>query len=115
MIDRLIRRVSGSFRAPLAADDAVIDLYRQRYEIAVTEERWDSALVFLDRILELRPKSMEIRALRAELIERSGDRSRAVDAYLRLLPWAEQENPEVGRRVREALDRLLTPAEAKAV
>ena len=106
MINRLIRRISGQFQAP-DEENALLTLYRHRYEIALREERYDSALVFLDRMLEVRPRSLETRMTRARLFEILGNTRRAIDAYLRLLPFAELEDPAAASIVRTSLERLL--------
>ncbi len=106
MINQILRRISG--QVPIQDEQsALVALYHRRYEIALFEERYDSAMVFLDRILEVQPRRLETRISRARLFETIGNSRRAIDAYLRVLPFAEQEDPAAASIVRESLDRLL--------
>lgn len=110
MIRQILRRFSGQYQIP-AEEEALVDLYWKRYEIALFEERFDSALVFLERILELRPRSIETRIARARLFELSGDTRRALDAWLRLLPLAQCEHPLAAEEIRKAIDALIGTGE----
>lgn len=112
MITRLLRRISGQFD-PVSEEEALLALYRRRVEIALSEQRFDAALVFLDRMLEVRPREISLRLERALLLESAGQAARALDAYLRLLPRAQQVAPEAALAIRAGIDRLTGGAGQK--
>ena len=65
MLERLFR----SFRSPFRdnRDDITLEdeiaLYRHRAELALSEERWNDALVFLAKILRLNPYDLQARMI----------------------------------------------------
>lgn len=64
MIEKLLRSFRSTF-GPAAREEFTLDeevaLYRHRAEVALEEERWNDALVFLAKILRLNPYDLSAR------------------------------------------------------
>ncbi len=56
---RIFQRITARFSAEPASEQRSIEVYRRHIARALTEERWSSAEVFLDRILDVAPASTE--------------------------------------------------------
>ena len=96
---------------PDSASEA--QLYLQRALHAAGEERFDVALVFCGKALDLAPKSLAARFLAGQLYEQRGDVDRAVEAYRKVIVLSGYDtvNPYVAAS-REALDALVMAATA---
>lgn len=85
-------------------------LYLQRALRAATEERYDVALVFCQKALDVAPGNLAARFLAGQLYDRVlHDVDRAVAAYRKVITLGgyDAENPYVVA-AREALDALVT-------
>ncbi|MGH9458688.1 MAG: tetratricopeptide repeat protein [Thermoanaerobaculia bacterium] len=87
----------------------LISLYRLRYRMALEDEKYDSALIFLNKILEVDPMNPEAKLCIAELYHRHlGDLGRAVEQYNKVirLTAGRQDDP-VRQRARTSLTEIL--------
>lgn len=89
-----IQRFLSAFRTSLAprADrdefslDDEVTLYRRRAEVALREERWNDALVFLAKILRLNPYDLAARMAVAETYHRHlGEPTKALMTYEKIV------------------------------
>lgn len=90
-------------------DAAAIHVYRRHAARAITEERWASAEIFLDRILELDPRHTEAWLMKGHLAQHCRqDPDSAVSCYRKVITLCgfDSAHPHV-QRARESLDRLL--------
>jgi tetratricopeptide (TPR) repeat protein len=86
----------------------LIALYRLRYRIALDEGKFDSALIFLDKILEVEPANAEAKLLKGELYHRHlRDYGRAVETYSRVIRVANERDREISNRARAGLTELM--------
>jgi tetratricopeptide (TPR) repeat protein len=96
----------GAFVQPSQQD--LVALYKLRYRIALDEGKFDSALIFLDKILEVEPANVEARLLKGELYHRHiRDYGRAVDTYSRLIRMTTERDREISSRARAGLSELM--------
>jgi tetratricopeptide (TPR) repeat protein len=66
--------------------DELISLYRLRYRIALEEDRFDTAMIFLNKILELDPINVEAKLCKGEIYHRClGDYERAIEQYTKVI------------------------------
>jgi tetratricopeptide (TPR) repeat protein len=66
--------------------DELISLYRLRYRIALEEDRFDTAMIFLNKILELDPVNVEAKLCKGEIYHRClGDYERAIEQYTKVI------------------------------
>ena len=66
--------------------DELISLYRLRYRIALEEGRFDTAMIFLNKILELDPMNVEAKLCKGEIYHNClGDFERAIEQYTKVI------------------------------
>lgn len=88
-------------------------LYLQRALQASDEERYDVALVFCEKVLEVAPGNLAARFLTGQIHDVLHDVDRAVAAYRKVITLGgyDATNPYVAA-AREALDALVTASTA---
>jgi tetratricopeptide (TPR) repeat protein len=96
---------------PDSASEA--QLYVQRALHAAAEERFDVALVFCGKALDVAPGNLGARFLAGQLYEQRGDVDRAVEAYRKVIVLSGYDtvNPYVAAS-REAIDALVMASTA---
>ena len=63
-------------------DNELITLYRLRYRMAMEEEKFDTAMIFLNKILELDPMNAEAKFCKGEIYHRClQDYTQAIEQY----------------------------------
>jgi tetratricopeptide (TPR) repeat protein len=86
--------------------DELISLYRLRYRIALEENRFDTAMIFLNKILELDPINVEAKLCKGEIYHRClGDYERAIEQYskvIRLTSDRQEDTVHIRARARMA-------------
>src|SRR5436305_15146497 len=66
--------------------DELIALYRLRYRIALEESRFDTAMIFLNKILELDPVNVEAKLCKGEIYHRClQDYPAAIEQYNKVI------------------------------
>src|SRR5437588_9662498 len=76
--------LSGAWIAP--KNNELIALYRLRYKMALEEQKYDAALIFLNKILELDPRNAEAKLCKGEIYHRClQDYTKAVEQYNKVL------------------------------
>ena len=84
LISSLLRHVPGAWVSP--TPNELIALYRQRYKMAVNDQKFDTALIFLNKILEIDPLNIEAKFCKGEIYHRYlSDLPRALEQYQRIL------------------------------
>jgi tetratricopeptide (TPR) repeat protein len=74
----------GAWIAP--KNNELITLYRLRYKMALEERKYDAALIFLNKILELDPLNAEAKLCKGEIYHRClQDYAKAVEQYNKVL------------------------------
>ncbi len=102
------------FGAARPNSESEANLYLQRALHAATEERFDVALVFCGKALDVAPGNLAARFLAAQLYEHVlHDVDRAVRAYRKVIVFSGDDtaNPYVAA-AREALDALVMASTA---
>lgn len=97
------------FGPPRPDSESEAQLYLQRALRAADEERYDVALVFCGKALDIAPGNLAARFLAGQLYDHVlHDVDRAVQAYRKVivLSGSDNENP-YGAAAREALDALV--------
>ena len=90
-------------------EESQIRVYRSHAARAISEERWEVAEIFLDRILNVDPHHTEAWLMKGHLRHHCReDEQTAVDCYRKVLNLCDQEpaHPHA-RRARTSLSRLL--------
>ena len=86
----------------------LIALYRLRYRMAIEEEKYDTAMIFLNKILELDPKNLEAKLSKGELYHRClGDFPSAIEQYNKVIRLSAGANETVHTRARAAMSEIM--------
>ena len=89
------------------SSEELVSLYRLRYRMAIDERKFDCALVFLDKIIEVDPRNLEARLLKAEVFHRDlNDFSRAVESYNKVIRLSSRED-SLHARAKNSLSELM--------
>lgn len=84
LLSSLLRKVPGAWVSPTPHE--LIGLYRQRYRMALEEGKYDTALIFLNKIIEIDPVNVEARFCKGQIYHRSlSDYTRAIEQYQKVL------------------------------
>jgi tetratricopeptide (TPR) repeat protein len=98
--------IPGAFVNPSRQD--LVALYRLRYKMALDERKYESALIFLDKILEVDPSDAEARLWKCELYHRHlRDFGRAIEAYNRLIRYPGAADRDIARKARSGLTEIM--------
>lgn len=97
----------GAWFSPSSGE--LVSLYRIRYRMALEEGKYDNALIFLNKILEVDPVNAEAKLCLAELYHRHlGDLGRAVEHYNKVIRLtAGMPQDQIHRRARTSLTEIL--------
>jgi tetratricopeptide (TPR) repeat protein len=88
-------------------NNELITLYRLRYRMAMEEEKYDTALIFLNKILELDPLNLEAKLCKGDLYHRClGDYPRAIEQYNKVIRLSVHTEP-VHNRARAAMSEIM--------
>lgn len=80
----LMKRVPGAWISPSPIE--LIALYRQRYRMALSEQKYDTALIFLNKILEIEPLDVEAKFCKGQIYHRHmSDYTRAIEQYQKVI------------------------------
>lgn len=107
LISTLLTYLPGAWIDP--RDRELISLYRLRYNMAMEERKFDTALIFLNKILELDPGNVDAKFSKAEIYHRClNDYANAIDQYSKLIRLTanRQDEPSHGK-ARAAMSELM--------
>jgi len=90
-------------------NNELITLYRLRYRMAMEEEKYDTAMIFLNKILELDPMNLEAKLCKGEIYHRClGDYASAIEQYNKVIRLsADAANDTVNTRARAAMSEIM--------
>jgi tetratricopeptide (TPR) repeat protein len=90
-------------------NNELITLYRLRYRMAMEEEKYDTAMIFLNKILELDPMNLEAKLCKGEIYHRClGDYDRAVEQYNKVIRLSvSAQNDAITTRARAAMSEIM--------
>lgn len=89
-------------------DNELITLYRLRYRMAMEEEKFDTAMIFLNKILELDPMNLDAKLSKGEIYHRClGDYPRAIEQYNKVIRLSAGHNEAVHTRARAAMSEIM--------
>jgi regulator of sirC expression with transglutaminase-like and TPR domain len=112
-LENEMTRILGIFRreTPRNGDgkEPRIRVYRSHVARAMSEERWEVAEIFLDRILSVDPRHTEAWLMKGHLRQHCrSDEQSAVDCYRKVLSLCGRESTHPhAERARTSLGRLL--------
>jgi tetratricopeptide (TPR) repeat protein len=97
----------GAWIAP--KNNELITLYRMRYRMALEERKYDAALIFLNKILELDPLNAEAKLCKGEIYHRClQDYAKAIEQYNKVLRITVSKDSEtIHLRARAAMAEIM--------
>ena len=107
LISTLLTYLPGAWIDP--HDRELISLYRLRYKMAMEEGKFDTAMIFLNKILELDPSNVEAKFSKAEIYHRClNDYASAIDQYNKIIRLTSNRQDEAShRKARAAMSELM--------
>ncbi|HET7436764.1 MAG TPA: hypothetical protein VFN10_18790 [Thermoanaerobaculia bacterium] len=107
LISTLLTYLPGAWIDP--KENELITLYRLRYKMAMEEQKHDTALIFLNKILEIDPSNADAKLCKGEIYHRClGDYSRAIDQYNKVIRLTSDGRDEaVNSRARAAMSEIM--------
>jgi tetratricopeptide (TPR) repeat protein len=90
-------------------NNELISLYRLRYRIALEEDRYDSAMIFLNKILEVDPMNAEAKLCKGDIYHRClADYPKAIEQYNKVIRLtSDRQNGSVHIKARAAMSEIM--------
>ena len=107
LLNTLLTYLPGAWIDP--KNNELITLYRLRYKMAMEEEKYDTAMIFLNKILELDPVNVEAKLCKGEIYHRClGDYPKAIEQYNKVIRLtANGQNEMLHVRARSAMSEIM--------
>ncbi|HEX6161683.1 MAG TPA: hypothetical protein VF111_16015 [Thermoanaerobaculia bacterium] len=107
LLDKIRTVLPGAWIDP--KDNELITLYRLRYRMAMEEEKHDTAMIFLNKILELDPMNVEAKLCKGEIYHRHlGDYPKAIEQYNKVIRLtSDGKNETVHTRARAMMSEIM--------
>jgi tetratricopeptide (TPR) repeat protein len=88
-------------------DSELITLYRLRYRMAMEEGKYDTAMIFLNKILEVDPANLEAKLCKGEVYHRClRDYPRAIEQYNKVIRLSTNDET-INNRARAGMSEIL--------
>jgi tetratricopeptide (TPR) repeat protein len=106
-ISTLLTYLPGAWIDP--KNNELITLYRLRYKMALEEEKFDTAMIFLNKILELDPMNAEAKLCKGEIYHRClADYPKAIEQYNKVIrQTADGRDEGMHTRARAAMSEIM--------
>jgi tetratricopeptide (TPR) repeat protein len=107
LLSTLLKHLPGAWIDP--KHDELISLYRLRYRMAMEEKKYDTALIFLNKIIELDPVNCEAKLCKGEIYYRClQDYPAAIEQYNKVIRLtAGRDEEPVLLRARAAMAEIM--------
>jgi tetratricopeptide (TPR) repeat protein len=106
LLSTLMTYMPGAWIEP--RNNELISLYRLRYRMAMEEEKFDTAMIFLNKILELDPMNLEAKLCKGEIYHRClNDYARAIEQYNKVIRLSAGNDANVEHRARVAMSEIM--------
>ena len=106
LLSTLLTYVPGAWIEP--RNNELVALYRLRYRMAMEEEKYDTAMIFLNKILELEPMNLEAKLCKGEIYYRNlCDYPAAIEQYNKVIRLSAGNNATVEHRARTAMSEIM--------
>jgi tetratricopeptide (TPR) repeat protein len=106
LLSTLMTYMPGAWIEP--RNNELISLYRLRYRMAMEEEKFDTAMIFLNKILELDPMNLEAKLCKGEIYHRClNDYARAIEQYNKVIRLSAGTDANVEHRARVAMSEIM--------
>ncbi|HEX8618166.1 MAG TPA: hypothetical protein VF911_11325 [Thermoanaerobaculia bacterium] len=106
LLSTLLTYMPGAWIEP--KNNELISLYRLRYRMAMEEQKFDTAMIFLNKILELDPMNLEAKLCKGDIYHRClGDYPSAIEQYNKVIRLSAGNDANVEHRARVAMSEIM--------
>ena len=107
LLSTIFRHLPGAWIDP--KNNELISLYRLRYQMALEEQKYDTALIFLNKIVELDPMDHEAKLCKGEIYHHClKDYSKAIDQYNKVIRLTADANTNaIHLRARAGMSEIM--------
>jgi tetratricopeptide (TPR) repeat protein len=107
LINTLLTYLPGAWIDP--KNNELIALYRLRYKMAMDELKFDTAIIFLNKILELDPMNVEAKLSKGEIYHRClNDYGKAIEQYNKVIRLtSERDSEQIHARARANMAEIM--------
>ena len=105
LLNTLLTYLPGAWIDP--RNNELITLYRLRYRMAMEEHKYDSAMIFLNKILELDPMNVEAKLCKGDIYHRClHDYPSAIEQYNKVIRLS-GEDETTRTKARAAMSEIM--------
>src|SRR5688572_27094414 len=106
LISTLRTVLPGAWIDPRTSE--LVTLYRLRYRMAMEEQKYDTAIIFLNKILEIDPLNIEAKLSKGEVYHRClNDYTRAIEMYSKVIRLTASEREDTrNEKARAAMSEI---------
>ena len=107
LLSTIFRHLPGAWIDP--KHNELIALYRLRYKMALEEQKYDTALIFLNKIVELDPMDLEAKLCKGDIYHHClQDFTKAIDQYNKVIRLTnDNPNDAIHVRARAAMAEIM--------
>ena len=106
LLSTILTYLPGAWIEP--RDNELISLYRLRYRMAMEEQKHDTAMIFLNKILELDPLNLEAKLCKADIYHRClGDYPSAIEQYNKVIRLSAGNDATVEHKARVGMSEIM--------
>lgn len=107
LLSTIFRHLPGAWIDP--KHNELISLYRLRYKMALEEQKYDTALIFLNKIVELDPMDLEAKLCKGEIYHHNlQDFQKAIEQYNKVIRLTnDNQTHAVHVRARAAMAEIM--------
>lgn len=107
LLSTLLNYLPGAWIDP--RNNELVALYRLRYRMAMEEEKYDTAMIFLNKILEIDPMNLDAKLCKGEIYHRClGDYTKAIEQYNKVIRLsATQSDATIQIKARAAMSEIM--------
>jgi len=107
LLNTLLNYLPGVWIDP--RNNELVTLYRLRYRMAMEEQKYETAMIFLNKILEIDPMNLDAKLCKGEIYHRClRDYPKAIEQYNKVIRLsATQEDETMQVRARTAMSEIM--------
>src|SRR5258708_26088265 len=107
LLSTILTYLPGAWIDP--KNNELVTLYRLRYKMAMEEQKFDTAMIFLNKILEIDPMNLEAKLCKGELYHHClGDYQKAIEQYNKVIRLSTmQRDQALNIKARAAMSEIM--------
>ena len=107
LLSTIFRHLPGAWIDP--KHNELISLYRLRYKMALEEKKYDTAIIFLNKIVEIDPMDLEAKLSKGEIYHRClQDLPKAIEQYNKVIRLtSDRQTDSMHMRAKAAMAEIM--------